>query len=174
MGWSASYEFGFCEARRVPAHRSNIIKHFAGQVAWTAPGRIGFMSTQRQVAPTPSTKTRRWGPRSLRPAISMSRVSHLEQALSSPITRITHAQVSGRTAPPYQERLATNSLQSDCLTTQLVRLVQLNIRSSSCPPGPAAARQPSSRRFSGHPFRTSPPLLELRVSTRPCRVYPQP
>ena len=74
----------------------------------------------------------------------------------------------GGTAPPYRDRLATNSLQSDCLTTQLVRNC-----SGSCPSGPAVARQPSGQRFSGHPSRSSPPLPELRVSIRPCRVYPQ-
>ena len=158
------YEIGFCGARKVPARRSNIFKHFAGQVAWTAPGRIGFMSTQRQDG-------------RLRPASSMSCARQLEQALSAPFARSYHVQAAkysgGGTAPPYRNRLATNSLQSDRLTTQLDWFVLSNICNGGCPPGPATARQPSGQRFSGHPFRSSPPLQELRASMRPCRVYPQ-
>jgi hypothetical protein len=145
-----------CVARKVPARRSNILKHFAGQVVQTAPGRIEFMSTQRQEG-------------RLRPARSMIRASKLTPVQSASLARFTYEQQSGLTAPPNRDRLATNSLLSDCLTTQLVRYC-----SGSYPPGPAAARQPSGRRFSGHPFRPSPPLPQLRVSVRPCRVYPRP
>jgi hypothetical protein len=48
-----------------------------------------------------------------------------------------HAHARGGTAPVgfFPRRLATNSLQSDCRNTQLVRLVSLNIRRGSPPPG---------------------------------------
>jgi hypothetical protein len=77
----------------------------------------------------------------------------------------------GGTAPPNGDRLATNSLQSDYLTTELVRHVLSS--SGTRPPGPTVASEPSGERSSGHPFRTSPSLPVLRISSRPSRLYPQ-
>ena len=111
-----------------------------------APGRIGFMSTQR--------RENRWQRRSCTAFAGAP-----EQ--TAPLARQGRADASGGTAPPGNFHLtdiylslwslawlATNSLQSDRRTTKLVRIVPLEIRRGS-PPFIRAVRSP------GRPIGTS-------------------
>jgi hypothetical protein len=78
-----------------------------------APGRIGFMSTQRREI--------RWRNRSCMGYAGLSGI-----AFPGPIARYNRAYASGGTAPPdLPARFATNSLQSGFRIVQLDRLVQL-------------------------------------------------
>ena len=75
-----------------------------------APGRIGFMSTQRREIRWRHIRCAgRWG-----------------QTFLSPVAQRDSAITSGATAPPdFPARFATNSLQSGFRIVQLDRLVQL-------------------------------------------------
>jgi hypothetical protein len=103
------------------------------------PAGQGFMSTQRRAS--------RW-----RPTDCMERAESYGLSSSAFFALIDHAHASGGTAPSgffptrfhpsdkdpspgAPERLATNSLQSDYRSTQFVRLVPMNIRLGSPPPG---------------------------------------
>jgi hypothetical protein len=147
------------------------------------------MSTQRREnGSTPATKTCRLGPRyRLRTKGCMECAG--SYGLSSPVNfgRFDHAHTSAGTAPvgffpssfhPIDkdlslrtpEQLATNSLQSDYRSTQLVRLVPVNNRRGSPPPGgrpPCGSRHVKVFRviLSAHPlffrFCTSPSTLAM-------------
>ena len=96
------------------------------------PAGQGFMSTQRRAS--------RW-----RKTGCMDGSRSLELSSSASSARFYHAHASGGTAPEW---LATNSLQSDYRSTQLVGLVPSNIRRGSPPPGAgshAAARRLKSQ-----------------------------
>ena len=87
----------------------------------------------------------------LRPTGCMERAEDLGHKCQTPIARFDHAHAKNGTAPPGSpdsfhpideelslgtpDSLATNSLQSDYRNTQLVRLVSLNFRRGSPPPG---------------------------------------
>jgi hypothetical protein len=91
--------------------RARFFRYFAGQVQMDrAPGRIGFMSTQRREIRWRRIRCAgRWG-----------------QTFLSPIAQRASAIASGGTAPPdYPAWFATNSLQSGFRIVQLDRLVQL-------------------------------------------------
>ena len=77
------------------------------------PGRIGFMSTQR--------RENRWQHRSC-----TQRAGASEHGNSAPIARHGRAHAKVGTAPPAKSAwLATNSLQSDHRTIQIVQLVRI-------------------------------------------------
>jgi hypothetical protein len=87
------------------------------------PAGQGLMSTQRRES--------RW-----RPIGCMDCADKLGLSSSAPLAWHSHAHASGGTAPPeVSARLATNSLQSDRQNSQLVRLVTMEIRRGSPPPG---------------------------------------
>ena len=89
----------------------DFFRYFAGQVQMDrAPGRIGFMSTQRREIRWRHIRCAgRWG-----------------QPFLSPVAQRASAVASGGTAPPgFPARFATNSLQSGFRIVQLDRLVQL-------------------------------------------------
>jgi hypothetical protein len=98
---------------------------FAGQVRMDrAPGRIGFMSTQRRED-------------RLRRTSCTGPSDALGSVVSGPRARCISAIASGGTAPPrLSARLATNSLQSGYRIVQLVQFVQFvrqDLRLSSPP-----------------------------------------
>ena len=128
MAQTAFDRFTSCVPRNCPARESSSFKHLAGQVRMDLePGRIGFMSTQR--------RENHWQRRSCTQSAGASRHGN-----SAPIARRDRAHARVGTAPPAtpawfhpsdgdlslgaRERLATNSLQSDCRTIQLVQCVQ--------------------------------------------------
>jgi hypothetical protein len=103
----------------------------------------GFMSTQR--------RENRW-----RPVRCMDRATTPGHSSPAFFARYVHARADGGTAPPASPAwLATNSLQSDRRTTQIVRLVRLNIRRGSPPPG--AGNCAAAATFVS--FRSSFPLI---------------
>jgi len=140
--------------------------HYAGQVAMDRkPGRIGFMSTQR--------RENRW-----------QRTSCTERAeapgVPTPSPRYGRAVASGRTAPPTSsarfhptdqdpsmgapERLATNSLQSDHRTGQLV---WQDVRRSSPPQGAgncAVTSTPATHRSSSKHIPILPGLARIHFT----------
>jgi hypothetical protein len=91
--------------------RARFFRYFAGQVQMDrAPGRIGFMSTQRREIRWRRIRCAgRWG-----------------KTILSPVAQRASAIASDGTAPPeFPARFATNSLQSGFRIVQLDRLVQL-------------------------------------------------
>jgi hypothetical protein len=91
--------------------RARFFRYFAGQVQMDrAPGRIGFMSTQRREIRWRHIRCAgRWG-----------------QTFLCPLAQRASAIASGGTAPPgFPAWFATNSLQSGFRIVQLDRLVQL-------------------------------------------------
>jgi hypothetical protein len=157
---------------------------------WIAPGRIGFMSTQRREnRPTLTTETShphakeqrtllaesgiRGPQRGWWPTGWMGRAEDFGSKCQIQTARIHHAPVSGGAARPaspawFQPRwLATHTLQSDRCNTQLVRLVPLAIRRGS----PRCAQEPFGLRLTDLPNIS--PLPVLRVSIHPCRGYRQ-
>ena len=118
------------------------MKYFAGQVRMDhAPGRIGFMSTQRRENRWQRTSCTECGFPSWRfVPDGVQRAGPLGESSPGPFARQDRAIANGGTAPPAtpawfhpsdgdlslgaRERLATNSLQSDCRTIQLVQCVQ--------------------------------------------------
>ena len=122
---------------------------------WIAPGRIGFMSTQR------------WEDHS-RLAHCKERVATSGKGVPDSTARNLLAVAAGRTAPPAMlpallhpsdkdlslgapELEATNSLLSDHRNQQLVRLVLFVFRFGSPPLRQAAVRRPLRQRPSGYP-----------------------
>jgi hypothetical protein len=99
---------------KVRSARAGFFKYFAGQVPMDrAPGRIGFMSTQR--------RENRW--RYLG-CSGCAEVLGIE--IPIPKTGRVRANVSGGTAPPdFPARLATISLQSGVRFLQFVQFVEL-------------------------------------------------
>jgi hypothetical protein len=132
---------------------------------WIAPGRIGFMSTQRREnRSTPATGACRRGPRyRSRPTGCMERAEDFGKKSQTPNSRLNHASTSGGMA---LAKLATNSLLSDYRNTPLVRLVPMDIRRGSPPPGAdRRAQKPIRVRLTGLPAIPSPSgLARLRPS----------
>ena len=140
--------------------------HYAGQVAMDRkPGRIGFMSTQRREnRSTPATNTCRRGPR-----YRWQRTSCTERAeapgVPTPSPRNGRADASGRTAPPKDRiGMATNSLQSDRRTGQLV---WQDVRRSSPPRGAgncAVTSTPATHRSSSKHIPIPPGLAHFHFT----------
>ena len=107
---------------------------------WIAPGRIGFMSTQR------------WEDHS-RLAQCKERAGWLEKRSATSPARVLPAIASGQTAPPvrFPAWAATESLQLDRVSQQPVRLVLLDMRPGSPPPGQTASRRPVRGGRLGYP-----------------------
>ncbi len=152
---------------------------------WIAPGRIGFMSTQRREG--------RW-----RLARCMDRAAASGHRASACYARDFHAFAGGRTARPRiaarfhpsgkslspgtpewfhpsdgspspgtPDGMATNSLQSDCRTLELVRLI-----GCGSPPVRDGRRADAvTQAFLRSSFPPIPRLPVLRVSIRPVRGY---
>ena len=156
------------------SRKSKIFKYFAGQVrSDRAPGRIGFMCTQRRES--------RWRPIDCSGNAEGSGLAILDSRI-----RCVRAKASGGTAPPVSSVwLATNSLPSGngivrlvqfaqlvqlaCLVqiVQLVKFVQFlrpNLRFHAPHFGAVAARFPEDQRITVPPFNTSPLLPELLAS----------
>jgi len=161
---------------------------------WIAPGRIGFMSTQRREnRPTPATeyfRGWRWsisnpvavaGRRQIRNASRPSGRQERNGHIQIPVAHLSHAYASGTAAQPVDLALfhsnrttslgtpAAASLPSDCSNTLFVGLV---------PKGTCRSRSPfRAGRCDTRPLHISPkqtPLPVLRVSIRICRGYRQP
>src|ERR1035437_1574891 len=94
--------------------RARFFRYFAGQVQMDrAPGRIGFMSTQRREIRWRHTSCTRF-------------TGRFGKSIPGPVARRSFAIASGGTAPPgFPAWFATNSLQSGFRIVQLERLVQL-------------------------------------------------
>jgi len=165
---------------------------------WIAPGRIGFMSTQRREnRPTPATESFRGGLRYIsnpmadtgrRGIRSASRSSDRQERngyIQIPVAQFIHVPASGTTAQPVDLALFHNekskslrnpvalSLQSDLSITPLVRLVSKGTCRGWSPLG--AGRH--TIRLQHSPLTSLPiqsPLPILRASIRLCRGYRQP
>jgi len=157
----SSQRFGSWQARNgqqiVSGRKRGFIKSISPAWSrWIAPGRIGFMSTQRL--------------QDLRLAHCKDRAGSRGVGFLCLLARELFAIAAGRTAPPEgPARTATNSLSSDYRNLQPIRLVLTNIRIGSPPTGKASIERPfrgASPRLSVHPF-----LRRLRAPIRPCRVY---
>ena len=134
------------------------MKHFAGQVRMDhAPGRIGFMSTQRR-----ANRWQRTG--------STKRAAVLEISFPAPVVRSVRALANGGTAPPlYGAWLATNSLQLD---HRFLQLAGQEIRRGSPPPGPGHHTKYSYPATHGSslrhiPFPSGSTRLHLTLSQDP-------
>ena len=130
-------------------------KYLAGQVRMDLePGRIGFMSTQR--------RGNRWQRISCRVCHGVTK-----QACFTPAKGYALQTAKVKTAPPLTAGLATNSLQSDYRTTQLVQPVRLVLQATrlSSPPSMAGrcavAGSPSVRRSSLPPIPSPSVLVRL-------------
>ena len=112
--------------------RADIFKHFAGQVRMDrAPGRIGFMSTQR--------RENRWQRTSCTGCAEQSGICRMVPR--APVRPARRLSPRPRTARPASSgRLATNSLQSDHRTLSSFGLFR-RLRHGSPPSGPVAAAQ---------------------------------
>ena len=152
------------------------MKHFAGQVRMDhAPGRIGFMSTQRRENRWQRTSCTECGS----PAWHMvpdgvQRAGPNGKSFPGPFARQHRAIANGGTAPPgyYPPNdwnlsmgipawLATNSLQLDCRIVELVRLVCLARQDARCGSPPLGAGRRAStgtRRFTDHSYCPPPSL----------------
>ena len=127
---------------------------------WIAPGRIGFMSTQRRED-------------HLRLALCKDRAGSWGIRFLCLLAREFFAIAAGRTAPPESPaRTATNSLSSDHHNQQPVRLVFIDIRIGSPPVGKTSRQRPSLGHPRGYPF--IPSFADRARPIRPCRVYRQP
>jgi hypothetical protein len=106
-------KFTSCLPRNSPARKRFSFRHFAGQVPMDrAPGRIGFMSTQRRES--------RWRRQCCTEGTGASRLESL-----APLAFQVRANANDGTAPPrIAAGLATNSLQLGDRNAQLVQLVQ--------------------------------------------------
>jgi hypothetical protein len=155
------------------------LKHFAGQVRMDhAPGRIGFMSTQR--------RENRWQRTSCTESGSLAwhmlpdgvqRAGPNGKSFPGSFARQDCAIANGGTAPPgiypLNDRnlsmgvpawLATNSLHLDCRIVELVRLVCLarqDARSGSPPLGAGRRASTGTRRFTDHSYCPPPSLPDL-------------
>ena len=127
---------------------------------WNAPGRIGFMSTQRRED-------------HLRLADCKDRAGSWRQRIHCSPAREFIAIAAGQTAPPESPaRTATNSLSSDHQNQQPVRLVFIDIRIGSPPTQRTCTQRPSVGQFPGYPSIHS--LADRACPIRPCRRYRQP
>ena len=127
---------------------------------WIAPGRIGFMSTQRRED-------------HLRLALCKDRAGSWGIRFLCLLAREFFAIAAGRTAPPESPaRTATNSLSSDHHNQQPVRLVFIDIRIGSPPIERTCTQRPSLGHFPGYPSIHS--FADRARPIRPCRVYRQP
>jgi hypothetical protein len=118
---------------------------------WIAPGRIGFMSTQR-------------GEDHLRLAHCKNRLEISGGSFPASLSRRRLAIAAGRTAPPGTPgRAATNSLISDHCNQQPVRLLQ----PGRPPIGQAAALSPTRQLQFG-----SPPIPSYAIEARVHRTSP--
>jgi hypothetical protein len=149
-----SRKFASCVAPELSGQQEHYFQAFRRQGPnGSRPAGQGFMSTQRrEYRVTPATKACRRGPRCRwRPVDCMEHAESFGLSSSASSALLTHADAIGGTAPSgfyptcfhpsdkdpspgTLERLATNSLQSDHRSTQLVRLVPVNIRRGSPPP----------------------------------------
>ena len=131
-------KFASCEVSGVPGPQEQYFQAFRRQGPdGSRPAGQGFMSTQRR-----ETRLRKTG--------CMERAQSNGLSSSAFSARLDHAHANGETAPAgfIPSWLATNSLQSDYRSTQLVGLVPSNIRRGSPPPGAgshAAARRLKSQ-----------------------------
>ena len=170
---------------------------------WIAPGRIGFMSTQRREnRPTLATESFRGGLRSISNPMAITGRRHIRNAsrptgrqerngyLPTPVAQFEYVDASGTAAPPANPALFHNeesksfwtpaalSLQSDCINTPLVKFVPKGTGRGSSPSG--AGRHHAELhdlRMRLLPLTSLPiqsTLPALRVSIRPCRGYRQP
>jgi len=138
---SVSRGLPLASPRNCPARGRDIFRHFAGQVRMDrAPGRIGFMSTQRRESRwrrTSCTERRNSG-WSFAPD-GVQREDPGRATIPTPASRRGRANASGGTAPPgIPARLATNSLHSGCRIVQLVqsvRVVPVDLHGGSPPFG---------------------------------------
>jgi hypothetical protein len=152
------------------------LKHFAGQVRMDqAPGRIGFMSTQRRENRWQRTSCTECGS----PAWHVvpdgaQRAGPHGKSFPGPFARQCRAIANGGTAPPgyypliarnlsmgTPAWLATNSLQLDCRIVELVRLVCLarrDGRSSSPPLGAGSCASTSTQRSTDYSYCPPPSL----------------
>jgi hypothetical protein len=170
---------------------------------WIAPGRIGFMSTQRREnRPYPATKSFRGGLRSIsnpmadpgRREIRNASRPHGRQErngyIQIPVAQFRHVHASGTAAQSVDLALFHNeksksygtpaalSLQSDCNKTPLAMLVP----GGTCRGwSPSGARRHNANlhdiRLLDLPLMGLPiqsPLPILRASIRLCRGYRQP
>jgi hypothetical protein len=118
-------KFASCVAPEVSGPQEHSIQAFRRQGPdGSRPAGQGLMSTQRR-----ANRMRIIG--------CMECAESVELRSSAFSVQFDHAHASGGTAPAgfFPTWLATNSLQSDYRNTQLVRLVSLNIRRGSPPPG---------------------------------------
>jgi hypothetical protein len=122
-------KFASCVAPEVSGPQEHTIQAFRRQGPdGSRPAGQGLMSTQRR-----ANRMRITGCMDGSESHELSSSVFRGSAFSA---QFDHAHASGGTAPPvFQDWLATNSLQSDYRNTQLVRLVSLNIRRGSPPPG---------------------------------------
>jgi hypothetical protein len=129
---------------------------------WIAPGRIGFMSTQRRDnRNTPATDICRRDSRCRRGFGRRIGVGSSELS-SAPEAPFVLARTPGLTATVH---FATNSLQSDSRNTQLVRLVPRDNCRGSWPPGVTPRAVPPRLRRTGFPPLLFPScLVRLHLS----------
>jgi hypothetical protein len=170
---------------------------------WIAPGRIGFMSTQRREnRPHPATKSFRGGLRSISNPMADTGRREIRNAsrphgcperdgyTQIPVVQFKHVHTSGTAAQLvdlaffHDEKSksygtpAALSLQSDCNITPLVRLVPRGTCRGWSPSG--AGRHTANLhdlRLLDLPLMGLPiqtPLPILRASIRLCRGYRQP
>jgi hypothetical protein len=132
---------------------------------WIAPGRIGFMSTQRRDGRwAPTTET---GRRSMRHgsrlAQSMDYANRSKQANAAPRTWVSPASASGRTVRPAHlpAMAARSTLQQDIRNQQRARFL--------CPGSPPVRQAAALRPFIyiGYPPIPSPAVLARAHSTLP-------
>ena len=124
-----NFKFVPCAAPEVSGPQEQYFQAFRRQGPdGSRPAGQGLMSTQRRA-------------NRMRTTSCLERAGSVELLSSAFSAQFDQADASGGTAPAgfFPRRLATNSLQSDYRNTQVVRLVSLNIRRGSPPPG--AGRQ---------------------------------
>jgi hypothetical protein len=160
------------------------LKHFAGQVRMDhAPGRIGFMSTQRRENRWQRTSCTECGFLDWRfvPDGEQRAGPHGESS-PGPFARQDGAIANGGTAPPGYHPpidmnlslgipawLATNSLHLDCRIVELVRLVCLARQDEgrgSPPLGAGRCASAGTRRFTEHSY-CPPPTLPVSPGFHP-------
>ena len=119
-----------------PCRGSNI-NDVAGQVRMDqAPGRIGFMSTQRRESRSaPVTEKCRWGPRNLWQRTGGRNRGRLSgRRMPSPETRCFRVRLCGDASQADWQLTATpHSLQTDRSTIEILRPARRDIRRGSPP-----------------------------------------
>ena len=158
MGPAARFKFASCPRSSPGKARALFSSISPARSGWIAPGRIGFMSTQRRDCRNSSaTDVRRRSPRRRRALDCMVGVGFPGLLSPAPSAPFVHAQAGGLTATFWP---ATNSLPSDSLNIPLVRLVPQDICRGSWPPG-SVSLAPEQPRLSlnGVPSFHSPSCL---------------